>query len=98
MSPTAAQHILVLGGAYAGLAAVMHLQQQFFPDKTPAIEPTPDPIPMITVLDERDGVCRWLRRSKGGVRMLTEVAGRSHRRHTARAHVLEDVAEGVEDV
>lgn len=64
MSPIAAPHILVLGGAYAGLAAVKLLQEQItgaVPDAE-VQETLPVPAPTITVLDERDGVCTYIPR------------------------------------
>lgn len=55
MSPSAAQSILVLGGAYAGLAAVKYLQEKIAEgaDSLPVLAPA------ITILDERDGVCMF---------------------------------------
>jgi NADPH-dependent 2,4-dienoyl-CoA reductase/sulfur reductase-like enzyme len=57
------KHILIVGGAYAGLSTVINLQKilseaphQAGPYNLPAVQKLPRIPPKITILDERDGI------------------------------------------
>lgn len=59
-------HILVVGGSYGGLSVVANLlnlmkggTQMSSPELPPELENLPKAQPRITILDERDGICKF---------------------------------------
>ena len=58
-------HILIVGGSYGGLSVATNLlnlmkggAQMSSPELPPELENLPKAQPRITILDERDGICR----------------------------------------
>jgi hypothetical protein len=61
-------HVLVVGGAYAGVSTVQNMLGILSgkgclpsPFPTPEVKTLPSVLPIISVLDQRDGLCKLIR-------------------------------------